>query len=683
MVLLNTVGLLLNTLSVKLQIALKRLVVVLDSTPVLLRLRLTSPVRVGLKWYGTPSKHGMGLMAWFCTTLLSIVFLIFGVNENSHAQSSKPPQQINNLRLWHSPDRTRVVFDVSANVRHTMFVLQNPLRLVVDIDNANLKIQLPDIDASNLHIKAVRSGRPEREKLRFVFELHKPLVHSSFLLSPNELYGHRLVVDLEDKAKQFEGALPINAASGDSSATGVSPQTNRSGEIVSDKEPSPTIQAPAALAKPAKLVVAVDAGHGGEDPGAIGYRGSYEKRITLSIARRLADKINSDSRMDAVLIRDGDYYVDLEKRRTTARKLSADIFVSIHADAFRKKTARGLSVFALSQRGATSAMARALAAKENASDLIGGVSLARKDQVLAQVLVDLSMTNTISESVNLGGRVLNELSKVGKLHSRRVEQAGFAVLKSPDMPSILVETGFITNPDEERNLNSPSYQNKIAQAIYTAIDQYYEQTPYSSKATYTSRVRPNTNVARVNASSPTQTTPIYHTVVRGDSLSKIAERYRVSLRELKRVNRLRSNTAVLGKRLKLPSGAQDRIRTKTASPNSPNATPAAHIVKRGDSLSRISARYNLTISFLKRLNKLTKNTLYVGQKIKLSANQSTAANSSKPTQKPSKPIVHKVRRGDTLSEIAEKYGTSIGKIKAENKLRSGVIRLGQKLKIPN
>lgn len=607
---------------------------------------------------------------------LACLFAVAGnelVIQHSYAQSGARSQQVNNLRMWHSPDNTRVVFDVSANVRHSVFTLQNPLRLVVDIDNANLKIQLPTVNSDNPHIKAVRSGKPSREKLRFVFELRKPLVSSSFLLSPNELYGHRLVVDLTDETAALAGPSVGDDASESASESSLSKANDTATAQQSTSNAStspvltPVVKAPVAAAK---LTVAVDAGHGGEDPGAIGYRGSHEKKITLSIARRLANKINQDARMQAVLIRDGDYYVDLEKRRTTARMLDADLFVSIHADAFSKKSARGLSVFALSQRGATSAMAKALAAKENASDLIGGVSLAQKDQVLAQVLVDLSMTNTISESVNFGGRVLKELSKLGKLHSRRVEQAGFAVLKSPDMPSILVETGFITNPDEERKLTSSSYQDKIARAIYTAIDQYYEQTPYFSNATYASAAVPGVTKVGTKASVAT-TRPRFHKIVRGDSLSKIAERYGVSLRALKRANGLRGDTAVLGKRLKLPASAVDKQAPPVAS-SSTSAKPQFHIVKRGDSLSKISARYNVTISFLKRLNKLTKNTVYLGQKIKLSGT----------APKPEKAIIHKVKRGDTLSEIADKYGTSMSKIKAANKLRSGVIMLGQKLKIP-
>jgi N-acetylmuramoyl-L-alanine amidase len=527
------------------------------------------------------------------------------------AQAQVTLQQVNDLRVWHSPDRSRIVFDVSADVRYIIFELPNPQRLVVDIENADLKIQLPSLQADNPHISAVRSGRPKDGVLRFVFELRKTLKNSSFVLSPNELYGHRLVVDLKD----------LGASSGMPSELPVEPPKNalinQSGVAGSANpaEKKPILDQRPAQAISRKLIVAIDAGHGGEDPGAIGYRGSHEKKLTLEIAKRLQKRVNKDPNMKAVLIRTGDYFIELHKRRVAARSLNADIFVSIHADAFRKKSARGFSVFALSQRGATSAMASALAAKENASDLIGGVSLADKDQVLAQVLVDLSMTNTISESVNLGGRVLKELSKLGKLHSPRVEQAGFAVLKSPDMPSILIETGFITNPDEERNLRSSRFQKKLANALYTAINGYYEQTPHYTRSDYASPKLgpPSTRSAAITSS---------------------------------KANRKLSSQS------------------------------SHHIVKRGESLSKISAQYNVTISSLKRLNGLTNNTVFLGQKINLPLGTGATLT------KPSASRKHKVRRGDTLSEIAERYGSSIKRIMSANKLRSGTIQLGQTLKIP-
>ena len=576
---------------------------------------------------------------------ISIILLlsIFNAQTQLYAQAGDN-QQVNNLRIWHSPESTRIVFDVSKDLEYNVLHLQNPLRLVVDMQNADLSVSIPPIENSNQRIANIRTGQPSAGVLRFVFELRKTVTSNSFVLTPNELYGHRLVIDLTDP--------------GSNDALIADTQTDTD---VSDNESvedllTPTVLAPQA-SKP--ILIAIDAGHGGEDPGAIGYRGSKEKELTLAIANKFKNIIDSDPRFDSFMVRGGDYYVNLHRRRQIAHQNNADIFISIHADAFTKSSASGFSVFALSQRGATSAMASALAAKENAADLIGGVSLADKDEVLAKVLVDLSMTNTINESVNLGGRVLKELSKLGKLHSKRVEQAGFAVLKSPDIPSILVETGFITNPDEERNLRTSSYQNKIAQALYTAVNQYFEQTPYYNVASYQSPAIDDVQSSSTQSSS-------YHTVVRGDSLSKIAEKYRVSLSELKRVNGLRSNVAMLGVKLKLPTNAQ-------STSNNQSSNPAFHIVKRGDSLSEISANYNVTIASLKRLNGLSKDTVYLGQKLKIPGGVSSNVSSAR---------THKVSRGDTLSEIAEKYGSSTSKIMQANNMRSQTVLLGQVLTIP-
>jgi len=561
------------------------------------------------------------------------------VDNNAEAQNQ---DVVDNIRIWHSPNNTRIVFDVSSDVRQSMFTLQNPLRLVVDIQNGRLNNKLPSLEPSNEHISRIRSGQPQEGTLRFVFELKKDLLPSNFVLSPNELYGHRLVIDLDEK--QVDQSKPESADSNDAPDTStpiVEPleqpnsakDTNSESRLQVEPESAPkpepkkqlqqqqielnqvappikpASQPGSSLQQDNKLIVAIDAGHGGEDPGALGHRGSLEKKLTLSIAKRLKKKIDKDPDMQAVLIRTGDYYIKLHQRRQMARNQDADIFVSIHADAFTRKSARGFSVFALSQSGATSAMARALAAKENASDRIGGVSLADKDAVLAQVLVDLSMTNTISESVNLGGRVLKELGKLGKLHSKRVEQAGFAVLKSPDMPSILVETGFITNPEEERLLRSSKYQKKVANAIYKAIDEYYEQTPYVTnqrfaKASYTP---PNTALGK--KSSKSNEAPRYHVVKRGDSLSKISARYNVTIKALKRLNKTRKNTVYIGQKIKLPANAVDK---KAAGKKA-----IVHKVKRGDSLSELAQKYDVTINAIMSLNKLKKPTIFIGQRIKI------------------------------------------------------------------
>lgn len=612
-------------------------------------------------------------------------------------------QQVESLRLWHSPNKTRIVFDVSENVTHSMFTLDQPLRLVVDIKNANLSGKLPPLDISNEHIAAVRSGQPAKDTLRVVFDLKKALNATDFILSPNELYGHRLVVDLEDvsassltasQANQSPTALLPTPGRAPTSTAGVSSIEN--GKQVSNNKPDVVTTTRAEANEPQTpqfrpLIIAIDAGHGGEDPGALGHRGSKEKEITMAIANRLAKIVDQDPGMKSFLVRQGDYYIELHKRREMAHAQQADMFISIHADAFRKKSARGFSVFALSQSGATSAMARALAAKENASDLIGGVSLADKDEVLAKVLVDLSMSNTISESVNFGGRVLKEFKKLGKLHSSRVEQAGFAVLKSADIPSVLVETGFITNPEEERNLRSSSYQRKVAQSLYTAIKDYFAQTPYRSNATYASYsvpgsspitqipeteyqslVRPGDKKRSGSAKRKASTRPASHKVVRGDSLSKIALRYGTSVTQIKRLNNLRSDTVVLGQRLKVPgSVAQSNASTNRSS----SVKPAFHTVVRGDSLSKISQRYNVTIRSLKAVNGFTRNTVFVGQKLKIPGGRATVQQSE--------PRTHRVKRGDTLSEIAQLYGSSMSKIMRANSLKSRTVLLGQVLKIPN
>jgi len=587
--------------------------------------------------------------------LLWLPLLLFFISQVKSATN-----QIESVRLWHSPVKTRVVFDVSADVEYKVFDLQSPNRLVVDIVNGGLKNELPVLE-SNDHVLRMRAGEPKKNVLRVVFDLKQVLQTKAFVLPPNELYGHRLVLDMVEPGADLNIQPSVSA----------SPRNQDSAAAKQPSRQSPnTGDSPKLAAEPLqnrKLVIAIDAGHGGEDPGALGHRGSQEKKITLSIAKRLKQVIDRDSKMTSFLVRTGDYYIQLHDRRQIARAKDADLFISIHADAFRLRSANGLSVFALSQRGATSAMASAIAAKENASDLIGGVSLANKDEVLAKVLVDLSMTATISDSVNIGGRVLNELSKVGRLHSKRVEQAGFAVLKSPDMPSILVETGFITNPDEEQKLGTRSYQTKIAEAIYSAISKFYEQTPYLNNGSYSSPTlsAKATNSNQTQSSNGSGNRTIKHKVKRGDNLSELAEQYGTSIRAIRRDNNLKRTTLWLGETL-----------TITASKGFSRSTSSAfHTVARGDSLSKISARYNVSISHLKRLNGLKGNTVFLGQKLRLSSDSSTVA-------KTSKAKVHTVKRGDTLSEIAIKYGSSINAIMRHNKMRSKTVYLGQRLKIP-
>ncbi len=593
--------------------------------------------------------------------LLGVLFAT--LSSTSLAQTGK--QNVENLRVWHSPERTRIVFDVSSNIEYRTFKLDEPKRLVIDLQKINLSVSLPKVEEGNRHLADVRSGSPSKNVLRVVFDLKADVTVSSFLLTPNELYGHRLVVDLYDE----KSSKAVDTAYSVQQDSDLTEQT----QTGSNESFEPTAVQVAPVKRDERFIVAVDAGHGGDDPGAIGYRGTKEKQLTLSISKELVKRINKNPKMKAVLVRTGDYYLALQDRRNKAKKnINADVFISIHADAFTKRSARGMSVFALSQRGATSTMAATLAAKENASDLIGGVSLSNKDEVLRKVLVDLSMTNTISESVNLGGRVLKELGKLGHLHSKRVEQANFSVLRTPDVPSILVETGFITNPDDERRLRTKSYQIKLANAVYEAVNEYYQQTPYASSSRYDSPTIANSQRSG-SESQKQKITYGRHKVVRGDTLSDIAAKYGISLRELKRLNKLKHNTAMLGVRLKVPvSVAQIQSPAKKASVTASTGTSKmVHKVRSGDSLSKISARYNVTINAIKRANGLKSNTLRKGQSLTIPGVSAAA-----------KTLKHTVKRGDTLSEIAQQYGSTVAKIKRANKLRSNTVRLGQVLSVP-
>ena len=316
----------------------------------------------------------------------------------------------------------------------------------------------------------MRVAQYDPNTVRIVIDLRHESKIKIFSLKPIKSYGHRLVVDVYHEEDEIAHLLKqLQAKAGDDQKDNT--------QKVKDEKTNLTIKQESKDAQPkvaeqSKIVVAIDAGHGGEDPGARGSSGTKEKDITLAIAKKLRDAINKEPNLQGVLIRDGDYFVPLAKRVAKARKLEADLFVSIHADAFTKKSVKGSSVFALSERGASSAFAKFIANKENESDLIGGVSIDDKHPVLAQTLLDLSLSATINDSMKLGRYVLDEMGKVNTLHKKYVEQAGFAVLKAPDIPSILVETAFISNPKEEKNLRSESFQIKLAESVVKGIKTY-------------------------------------------------------------------------------------------------------------------------------------------------------------------------------------------------------------------
>lgn len=411
---------------------------------------------------------------------------------------------IESVRLWRAPDKTRLVLDLSSRVEHNLFALQNPNRLVIDISDARIKTEFTDLDFTNTPIAGIRVAVRNKTDVRVVLDLNNTVSPKSFPLPANEQYGNRLVIDLFDKKNVVSRTLD---------------------EVVEKKD--------------RKIVIAIDAGHGGEDPGALGPRRVREKIVVLQIAKKVKALLDGNPNFQGELVRSGDYYLAHRRRTQIARDKQADLFISIHADAFTDPSAHGASVYALSTKGATSEAARYLADKENRADLIGGatsLSLDGRDELLAGVLLDLSMTATLSTSLEAGAYVLKNMGGVARLHKKKVEQAGFLVLKSPDIPSLLIETGFISNPSEARKLSSSSYQNKMARAIFQGIEQYFSDNPPDG----TLLAKYGNRVDRIYVVAP------------GDTLSEIAVRFNVSMRTLKRHNNMSSSKIRVGKKLKIP-----------------------------------------------------------------------------------------------------------------------------------
>ena len=405
---------------------------------------------------------------------------------------------VSSTRVWPAPDYTRVTIESQQPIRHKLFNLDNPDRLVLDLEDVALNAAVTDIagkiSAEDPYIKGVRAGRFKPGTIRLVFDLKAKVKPEAFALAPIAGYGHRLVLDIYPLTppdpllaflKRRESGQPETPATTPAPAPALTPTPELAAPEVGPppvvaKSETPAPKPAARAARPASerlITIAIDPGHGGEDPGARGRSGTLEKNVTLSIAQKLKERIETEPNMRAVLTRDGDFFIPLHMRVEKARRVRADLLVSIHADAFIKPSANGSSVFALSERGATSVAARWLAKQENDADLIGGVNLGIKDPYLKQTLLDLSQTASINDSLKLGKAVLQEMGGINRLHKNYVEQAGFAVLKAPDIPSILIETAFISNPDEERKLRDPFYQNKMADAIFAGIKRYFSKNP--------------------------------------------------------------------------------------------------------------------------------------------------------------------------------------------------------------
>ncbi|MBB1367882.1 N-acetylmuramoyl-L-alanine amidase [Pseudoalteromonas sp. SR44-5] len=434
-------------------------------------------------------------------------FLLLAISANLYAQNT-----INSVRVWPSPDSTRVVFDLTDKPDFSYFMLKNPLRLVVDLENTDKIKDLPTIPSKHQIVSKLRYSKAKSSQgVRFVFELTGAVKPVIFALAPTGPYKNRLVVDLYDKNQ----AEPVAATSN----TGVKKR-----ELNQQRD----------------IIIAIDAGHGGEDPGSIGPSGTYEKDITLQIAKRLERMIDAERGMISRMVRSGDYFVKLNTRTSRARQKKADFLVSIHADAFTSPQPNGASVWVLSLRRANSEIGKWIEDKEKHSELLGGAAGVIKDtaseKYLAQALLDMSMDHSMKTGFSVAEGMVHELKKVAKLHKKEPQAASLAVLKSPDIPSILVETGFISNPREEKLLKSANHQERLAKAIFTSIKSYYLKNPPDDSL-----------FASLKSQYPTK-----HKVRPGESLSLLASRYGVSVGKLKQVNQLKSNTLFIGQELDIP-----------------------------------------------------------------------------------------------------------------------------------
>lgn len=401
--------------------------------------------------------------------------------------------QIQNIRLANNKGYVRLVFDLNNQANHSVFSLHAPERVVLDIKNTKMSHGMVDRLQANSLIQRVRSGVRNGDDIRVVFDLSEAVTPRSFTLAPSGTSGHRLVLDLHDNGKSAKV------------------------EIIKKRD----------------VIVAIDAGHGGKDPGAIGRSGTYEKTITLQIARRLEKYINEQRGMSAVLIRKNDRFMRLRDRIEKARDYQADMMISLHADSFPDPRARGSSIYALSVDGASSETARMLADKENASDILfGNVDLAVEDQMVKEVLFDLSLTGTIESSLDIGGEILHQIKSVNRVHKKKVQQAGFAVLKAPNIPSVLFETAFLSNPREEKNLRSAAHQIKVAKAITRGVNKYFAR-----------KAPPGTWLAEYESE---------YRIKDGDNINVVASKHKIAEKDLRARNALYADSLIAGQVIKIP-----------------------------------------------------------------------------------------------------------------------------------
>ncbi|PTO71468.1 N-acetylmuramoyl-L-alanine amidase [Vibrio splendidus] len=542
---------------------------------------------------------------------------------------------LKSLRVWPSPEETRVVIDLKSEADFSYFTLSSPSRLVVDLKHTNLATKLPVVVKDSPVLSKIRkSSPPDKNTYRLVFELKKSSTAELFKLSPTPggQYGHRLVID-----------LPHDAASKGTTTS---------------KPSKPTVSKNINQVKRQKdILIVIDPGHGGEDPGSIGPSRKYEKNATLSISRKLAAQLNAVPGIKTRMTRNADYFVNLNRRVAIARENEAHLFISIHADAFTTPQPRGGSVFVLNTRRANTEISRWIENKEKQSELLGGSGAAFTgnidDKNVNQTLLDLQFSHSQKEGYKLATTILSEMGKVAKLHNSKPINTSLAVLRSPQIPSVLVETGFISNPTEEKLLFQRSHQDKLARAVTKAVVKYLKANPPEG-------------IILSNATSSTGSVS-QHKVSRGESLSVIASKYGTSTQTLMKFNNLKSSSLAIGQVLKIPSSASgssssSAVKTKTIT----------HTVKSGEYLGKIASRYKVRVADIKRENRLKSETVRVGQKLRI-----TVEVKDVPLRK------HKVARGDYLGKIASKYGVSVNSIRQANKLRSDSLAVGQVLIIPH
>ena len=542
---------------------------------------------------------------------------------------------LKSLRVWPSPEETRVVIDLKSEADFSYFTLSSPSRLVVDLKHTNLATKLPVVVKDSPVLSKIRkSSPPDKNTYRLVFELKKSSTAELFKLSPTPggQYGHRLVID-----------LPHGAASKGTTTS---------------KPSKPTVSKNINQVKRQKdILIVIDPGHGGEDPGSIGPSRKYEKNATLSISRKLAAQLNAVPGIKTRMTRNADYFVNLNRRVAIARENEAHLFISIHADAFTTPQPRGGSVFVLNTRRANTEISRWIENKEKQSELLGGSGAAFTgnidDKNVNQTLLDLQFSHSQKEGYKLATTILSEMGKVAKLHNSKPINTSLAVLRSPQIPSVLVETGFISNPTEEKLLFQRSHQDKLARAGTKAVVKYLKANPPEG-------------IILSNATSSVGSVS-QHKVSRGESLSVIASKYSTSTQTLMKFNNLKSSSLAIGQVLKIPSSASgssssSAVKTKTIT----------HTVKSGEYLGKIASRYKVRVADIKRENRLKSETVRVGQKLRI-----TVEVKDVPLRK------HKVARGDYLGKIASKYGVSVNSIRQANKLRSDSLAVGQVLIIPH